>query len=154
MSGEEKLNEFLSKIEDWITLSHIDITKETSTAHVILNTSEMELRALNAEDWLEKAYTLYAHADYLQSLYYKQRVILDWADDSIWYIISPTINQYGDKYTKWQEKYWNAVRENPFASEIIKIKTHAHARILALSEKADNAKRMGDILQNLSKRRT
>ena len=154
MSGEEKLNEFLSKIEDWITLSHIDITKETSTAHVILNTSEMELRALNAEDCLEKAYTLYAHADYLQSLYNKQRVILDWADDSVWYIISPTINQYGDKYTKWQEKYWNAVRENPFASEIIKINTHAHARILALSDKADNAKRMGDILQNLSKRIT
>lgn len=154
MSGEGKLNEFLSKVEDWITISNIDITKENSTAGIILNTSEIELRALSAEECLEKAYALYSHADYLQSVYNKQRIILDWADDSIWYIISPIVNQYGDKYTKWQEKYWNAVRENPLASEIIKIKTHTHARLSSLIEKADNAKRMGDILQNLSKRRT
>ena len=154
MSGEAKLNEFLSKVEDWITISNIDITKENSTAGIILNTSEMELRALSAEECLEKAYTLYSHAYYLQSIYNKQRIILDWAEDSIWYIISPIVNQYGDKYTKWQEKYWNAVRENPLASEIIKIKTHTHARLSSLIEKADNAKRMGDILQNLSKRRT
>ena len=32
------------------------------------------------------------------------------------------MSQYGDKYTKWQEKYYSAIKENPLASEIFKIK--------------------------------
>ena len=68
-------------------------------------------------------------------------------------IISSSMNQYGDKYTKWQEKFFSAVKENPLATDILKIKNHAEARIKIINGKADRVQSMADILINLSKRR-
>ena len=74
-------------------------------------------------------------------------------ESSIWYIIADRMSQYGDKYTKWQEKYYSAVKENPLASEVFKIKNHAEARVKTLDGTVDRVQRMAEILNNLSKRR-
>jgi len=45
------------------------------------------------------------------------------------------------------------VRENPLASQILKVKNHADARVKILNGKADRIQSMAQILNNLSKRR-
>ena len=153
MSGEQKLNEFMEAVEAWKSSKNIAPIKENEEIEIILNLKTQDIKSLSGEDRASYAYELYAYAEYIETQKVKESIVLEWADSSIWYIISQTINQYGDKYTKWQEKYYSAVRENPLASEILKIKNHAEARVKTLDGKADRIQSMAQILNSLSRRR-
>ena len=153
MSGEEKLNEFVEAVEAWKSSKSIAPIEENTEIKIILNLKTQDIKSLSGEDRAPYAYELYAYAEYIESQKVKESIILDWAESSIWYIISQSINQYGDKYTKWQEKYYSAVRENPLASEILKIKNHAEARVKTLEGTANRVQSMAQILNNLSRRR-
>jgi|TARA_R110000823_G_scaffold36221_2_gene99072 hypothetical protein len=153
MSGEQKLNEFMEAVEAWKSSKNIAPIKENEEIEIILNLKTQDIKSLSGEDRASYAYELYAYAEYIETQKVKESIVLDWAESSIWYIISQTINQYGDKYTKWQEKYYSAVRENPLASEILKIKNHAEARVKTLDGKADRIQSMAQILNSLSRRR-
>ena len=153
MSGEQKLNEFMEAVEAWKSSKNIAPIKENEEIEIILNLKTQDIKSLSGEDRASYAYELYAYAEYIETQKVKESIVLDWAESSIWYIISQTINQYGDKYTKWQEKYYSAVRENPLASEILKIKNLAEARVKTLDGKADRIQSMAQILNSLSRRR-
>ena len=144
MTGEEKLNEFVQAIEDWISCKSIISPKEPNKnlSRVLAFTSET-LKILTAEECLSYAYELHNYGEYLESVRSKENAILEWADSSIWYIIS----------TVMQKKYYSAIRENPLASEILKVKNHAEARVKILSGKADRIQNMANVLTNLSRRR-
>ncbi len=153
MTGEERLNEFMEAVENWTSSKSLPKIQENETVSMILNMKALALDNLNREECLSCAYELYAHAEYIHSVKSKEEVILDWAESSLWFIISSSLSQYGDKYTKWQEKFFSAVKENPLATDILKIKNHAEARIKIINGKADRVQSMADILINLSKRR-
>ena len=153
MTGEERLNEFIEAIDSWIESKYVHISKPRKEAPQALNFQKDTLRTLTTEECAFYAYELYAYAEYIETLRAKENAVLEWADSSIWYIISTVMNQYGTQHTKWQEKYYSAVRENPLASQILKVKNHADARVKILNGKADRIQSMAQILNNLSKRR-
>lgn len=151
MTGEEKLNEFLSSIDNWIESKNIINIKPTnSNVENILTLSAEELNKLSQELCLQYAYELYSYSEYIETIKHKENAILEWADSSIWFIICKSINQYGDKYTKWQEKYYAAIKENPLAVDILKIKNHAAARVSILTNKAETVRKMAELLNSLS----
>lgn len=153
MNGEEKFNNFIENIDNWIK-SHgvIDIEPNDNVAKT-LNLKQQDMQRLSSNQCMELAYELYAYAEYLDSILRKQKIAFDWAEDSIWYIISDKMNNYGDKYAKWQQKYFSAIKENPLAADIIKVKNTASARIKMLESKVESVRKMSDILYNLSKRK-
>tara|TARA_B100001094_G_C18182410_1_gene801715 strand:+ start:1209 stop:1697 length:489 start_codon:yes stop_codon:yes gene_type:complete len=162
MSGEEKLNEFTQAIDEWISCKNIispDGPKKNLEGEYkgnisrILNLTSETLRILTGEQCLSYAYELHNYGEYLESVKVKENAILEWADSSIWYIISTVMQNYGSQYTKWQEKYYSAIKENPLASDILKVKNHAEARVKILNGKADRIQSMANILTNLSRRR-
>ena len=153
MSGEERLNEFINAVEDWKSSKSIATVKENEEIEIILNLKTEDIKSLSSEVQASYAYELYAYSEYIETQKAKDSIILEWADSSIWYIISTVMNIYGSQYTKWQEKYYSAIRENPLASEILKVKNHAEARVKILSGKADRVQSMANILTNLSRRR-
>jgi len=153
MNGEEKYNLFIANVDNWIKnrgIAEIEINPDIETA---LNMRQSDLRALSHNQCLELAYELYAYSEYLDSILAKEQITLNWAEDSIWYIISDKMEQYGTKYTKWQEKYFRSIKENPLASEIIKVKNNAQARVRVLENKINTVKRLSEILTSLSKRK-
>lgn len=153
MNGEERYNVFISNLENWISsngIAKIDCNPEVEKT---LNMRQADLRKLTHNECLELSYELYAYSEYLDSILAQQQTVLVWADDSIWYIISDKVDQYGSKYTKWQEKYFRAVKENPLASEIIRVKNMAAARVKILENKISTVKKLSDILFSLSKRK-
>ncbi len=151
MTGEEKLNEFQEAVEKWISSKHLATIKEPQQVTRILNFRKDTLSMLTAEECLCYAYELHAYAEYLETIKVKENSILEWADGSIWYIIATAMQNYGTQYTKWQEKYYSAIKENPLASEILKIKNHAQARVGTINGKSDRVQKMADILSNLSR---
>ena len=153
MSGEERLNEFINAVEDWKSSKSIATVKENEEIEIILNLKTEDIKSLSSEVQASYAYELYAYSEYIETQKARESIILEWADSSIWYIISTVMQNYGTQYTKWQEKYYSAIRENPLASEILKVKNHAEARVKILSGKADRIQSMASILTNLSRRR-
>ena len=153
MSGEERLNEFINAVEDWKSSKSIATVKENEEIEIILNLKTEDIKSLSSEVQASYAYELYAYSEYIETQKAKESIILEWADSSIWYIISTVMNNYGSQYTKWQEKYYSAIRENPLASEILKVKNHAEARVKILTGKSDRIQNMANILTNLSRRR-
>ena len=153
MSGEQKLEEFLLAIDNWIECKGLPKVEQKEDIEAILNMRSHDINHLSAKECLAYAYELYAYSDYLESIKAKEKIVLDWADSSIWYIISDKMEQYGTKYTKWQEKYFRSIKENPLASEIIKVKNNAQARVRVLENKINTVKRLSEILTSLSKRK-
>ena len=153
MSGETRLNEFVEAVETWKSSKQLPPITENENINKLVDLKSLDIKQLTAEEKASGAYELYVYAEYLEQARTKEKIILDWAESSIWYIIADRMSQYGDKYTKWQEKYYSAIKENPLASEIFKIKNHAEARVKTLDGTADRIQRMAEILNNLSKRR-
>ncbi len=153
MSGEEKLNEFIEAIDSWVTSKYVHNVSPEKDCPAALDFKRNDLRTLTSEECAFHAYELYAYAEYVETLRTKENAVLEWADSSIWYIISTAMQNYGTQYTKWQEKYYSAIKENPLASQILKVKNHAEARVKILTGKADRIQSMASILTNLSRRR-
>ena len=153
MTGEEKLNEFVRAIEAWAESKYVHTTKAREEPIQALSFTKDRIQTLTSDECACYAYELYAYAEYIETLRTKENAILEWADSSIWYIISTVMQNYGTQYTKWQEKYYSAIKENPLAAEILKVKNHAEARVKVLSGKAERLQNMANILTNLSRRR-
>jgi hypothetical protein len=153
MSGEERFKEFVENIDRWSKAIGIREVKISDDIEEALNLDGSRLDSLTYAQCHKYAYDLYSYSNHLESMLSAEKVKLQWADESIWYIIANKISQYGGQYAKWQEKYYNCVRENPLASEILKIKNNAQARVETLQAKVDNIKKLSDILLNLARRK-
>ena len=153
MSGEQKLNEFMEAVDSWIASKTLAKADPPENINAILNFRSEDLKRLSSQDCICYSYELYTYAEYIETVKAKENVILEWAESSIWYIISTVIQNYGDKFAKWQQKYYSAIKENPTASDILKIKNHAEARVTTLDGKSERIQKMADILTNLSRRR-
>jgi hypothetical protein len=151
--GEEILSEFLENIDRYTKSLHLSEVKENQNISDLLNFQFSDFEKLTAVECSSAAYQLYAYAEYIETEKAKQKNILDWAESSIWFIISGTLDQYGDKFTKWQVKYYPAIKENPLASEILKIKNYAESKVKILEGKCERVMRMADVLSNLSRKK-
>ena len=151
MTGEEKLNEFLNAIDEWISSKGVLEIQKNEDVEKILNLRSEDINALSSKECLTYAYELYAYSDYIESVKAKEKIILEWANSSIWYIISRSLDNYGTSYTKWQQKYYSAISENPLASSILKLKNHAEARVSSIDGKSSKTQKMADTLTNLAK---
>ena len=94
MTGEKKLEEFLDAINDWISCKGLIKLERNDEVEVILNMNSSDLNHLSAKECLSHAYELYAYADYVESVKAKEKIVLEWAESSIWYIISKSLDNY------------------------------------------------------------
>ena len=153
LSAKERLSNFVDATERYINGQHVGLTNINPEVVAILNFEAAHLDSMTSEKCLSCAYVLFAYADYLQSIYNSNLVKMHWATDAINKVISPVLKQYGDKYTKHEQKYYEAINDNEFARSLNNIKMHATARVYMLTDKMRDVRRMGDVLIELSKRK-
>ena len=153
LSAKERLEKFVEATERYVNSQHIGLTKINPEVVTVLNYDSTHLDSLTSEKCLSSAYVLFSYADYLQSLYNSNLVKVHWAEDAINKVVSPVLKQYGDKYTKHEQKYYEAINDNEFARSLNNIRMHATARVDMLTEKMRDVRRMGDVLIELSKRK-
>ena len=153
LNNEQKAVEFLQKIDDWIEDRGVDLVHKNDEVERILNMSSNTINSLTPAETLSYSFILFAHAEYLQSLYNKERSVVDFCSDSIWFIVGNKMDNYGGQYAKWEVRYFSAIKENPLASELNRLKLTAEARTSRLKDKSEIVKRMGTVFQDLGKRR-
>ena len=153
MNNEQKAVEFLQKIDDWIEDRNVDLVRKNDDVERILNMRSDTINSLTPAEILSYSFILFSHAEYLQSLYNKEKSIVDFCGDSIWFIIGNKMDNYGGQYAKWEVRYFSAIKENPLASELNRLKLTAEARANRLKDKSEIVRRMGTVFQDLGKRR-
>ncbi len=153
MTNEQKAIEFLQKVDDWVEDRNADLVKKNEDVESILNLSSDDINNMDITLALSNSFILFAHAEYLQSLYNKEKTVLDFCNNSIWYIVADKMENYGGQYAKWEVRYFSAIKENPLASELNRLKTSAESRITRVSGKIDIVKKMATVLQDLGRRR-
>jgi len=150
---DDLLSSFLNSVDSWTKAQSLPVVEPNANLEFILNLDGEQLRSMSSTVLLEHSYELYAYSEYLETIKSKEKNILEWSDSSIWFIIGKEMGNYGDAYTKWQVKYYAAVAENPLASEILKVKNHASARVESLEGKSKRITKMADTLTNLARRK-
>jgi hypothetical protein len=151
---EQTLQDFFDKIDVWIQSANF-LKSKVPLAEVdpLLNLTEEEISGKSTESLMTGCYRLYGYIDSLQEVYNREKSILEYCEESIWRIISPTFNDYGDQYTKWEYKYNSAVRENPLAKKVNQLKIATRARLSSLDHRIEHVKRRADILFEIARRR-
>ena len=153
LTNEQKANEFLQKVDDWIEDRNVDLTKANEEVDGIMALTVSELRSLDQQKALSFSFVLFSHAEYLQSLHNKEKTIVNFCTDSIWFIVADKMDNYGGQYAKWEVRYYSAIKENPMASELNRLKLSAEARVNRISGKIDSVKKMATVLHDIGKRR-
>ena len=72
LSNEEKAHEFLQKIDDWIEGRNVDLVTKNDQVDYIINLPSGELNNMKKETALSYSFVLFAHSEYLQTLYHNQ----------------------------------------------------------------------------------
>ena len=153
LNGQQKLEEFLQAVEDWKSSKYLAEVEAPEEASIALNADSDTIKSWTAETCNMYAFKLYAYAEYVETQKVREKNTLEWAESSIWFIIGSIMNQYGGQYSKWQEKYYSAIKENPLAADILKIKNHAEARVRTLEGKNSRIIKMAEILTNMARRK-
>ena len=153
LNGQQKLEEFLQAVEDWKSSKYLVEVEPPEDVEKALNADFEAIKSWSGEACNMYAFKLYAYAEYIETAKAKEKNTLEWAESSIWFIIGSIMNQYGGQYSKWQEKYYSAIKENPLASDILKIKNHAEARVRTLEGKNNRIIKMAEILTNMARRK-
>lgn len=151
--SSEVIDSFMERIDNWIkSVNIIEPAFDDVEIYKILNMSHDEMKSCNQNELARFSYQIYGYVDYLQRVYNKEKSIMEFAEESIWSIISVYYDNYGSDYKKWQVKYYAAVRENPLASKLSKLKNNCKTRVTNLEHRIEHVKKRADILLELSRR--
>lgn len=154
LNADESLEKFLATTEKYISSEGIVDKKVNPEVELVLSLKADQISNLTAEQCAEVAYLLYAYCSHIQKVYNKNLAKLEWCNNALWRILAKEIDQYGTKYTKYEQKYQQAIAGNDFARKVNEIKLHVEARVLWLTDKTRDIRKMADSLMELSKRKT
>lgn len=153
MNQDDVLN-FINKIDEWVSNNKLDISRiNHDKCEEVLNLGYEELKTLPGPDLIAYSYILSGYSDYINKESNRLKAIIEYASNSINYIVAPVIDNYGDNFVKYEKKYNLAIRENPLAAKLNELKNESMLRFQCLENKALNMKRMSDIILELSKRK-
>lgn len=144
-STSKRLEEFENLTKSYMESLQLNI-KLPSKAEEYLNISQELLQNYSAEMCSEMAFYLSQYGAFLQKEINRHKAIVNWANESINYIIAPYVDQYGGQYTPFAIKKAWAIRENPEAKELLKIKSAADTSVLSLE---DLPRRIDTMVQSL-----
>lgn len=113
-----------------------------------LNMSRQHMEKLTVEECSEAALLLGGFSFYIQRSYNREIARVNWATSSLKKMVSGRESQYGGS---WDSQYYQAVKEDGYASKLDTIKTYAQQRADRLTYLASSIKNFSDLFVNLQR---
>lgn len=149
----ESINGFFEKIKNWIdsTGLNIKIDQDPELIESIFNIGD--LSSLSIDELNNANLSIIRFVYGLQTELNECKTILDFANDSIYYIICDMEISDADKYLKAEEKYNKRIKSCPMCVELNKLRLHASARVNLLNSKIEIINRLSDNISQIIKRK-
>jgi hypothetical protein len=151
MTAEDRLNDFLSKVNQYIDSKFLAPKEFDQECLASDNLSVGELNDMSRDDCFSHAYKLYQYADHLASERANQENVCRWCDLSLNSIMAQEIDN--SMIAKYEIKAARVILENELAATITKWKQHAESRLAKLSSREYNVRKKADILFEKGKRK-
>lgn len=146
-----RLNQFEGELDDFnksIGLVKVNIDPVMEQA---LNFSIDELNGMDVADIANYAYKLQSYSLYIQRQYNRVKNLYRWANHNLTIITAKEGNQYGNQYTKYEEKKAFVAAGNSYGVQLNKVILDAGARMEELDSLstriASVSKALSDIQQ-------
>tara|TARA_Y100000310_G_scaffold321705_1_gene379702 strand:+ start:207 stop:695 length:489 start_codon:yes stop_codon:yes gene_type:complete len=107
-----------------------------------------QMEKLTVEECAEAALLLGGFSFYLQRSYNRELARVNWASSNLKKMISGREDQYRGS---WDSQYYQAVKEDGYASKLDNIKTYAQQRADRLTYLATSVKNLSDLYINLQR---
>lgn len=151
-TSEERLNAFLRQVDDYLQSNHVEKIKISEEAESAEQFSLDEIRALSQDDCFNYAYALLQYASSINYEKERQKIALNWCNDSLNTIIACEIDSFSP-YTKHDIKIASIITSNSLASKINEWKMVAESRILMLDNREFIIRKQADCLMEKGKRK-
>lgn len=152
MDSDERIAKFYSDIDEWIKNNKIgygSTFESEEEVQKILNFKREEISSLTNEECMVYSYVLQQYANHLSLILGREKAAKQWASDGIWYIVSDKMSH--DRYAKWEEKYYGAIKQSELAKNLMKLKSTCESRVNILTDTLSNVKSMSETLMQLGR---
>lgn len=158
MSGEEelatesRLKIFEKELDNLIESIGISFVKDSVSTDALELTYEALLK-IDPRECLILNYKLHQYGLYIQSLYNRAENIKNWANHNINIVAGKEGSNYGDKWTKWEEKKAMVISGNSFAKALNDIYLKSSSKSTELSGISMKIEKIAYALHELSKKK-
>lgn len=140
---EKELDSIIDKIG--ISFVKDDVAIET------LNLTHSQLNAMDQQECCILSYKLQQYGLYINSIYNRLENIKNWAEQRLSVIVGKYAKNYGDIYTKYEEKRSAVIAENSAAEAYLKIILKAGGKAKELNTVSQKISAMATTLLEISK---
>jgi hypothetical protein len=113
-----------------------------------MSMSRQQMEKITVEECAEAALLLGGFSFYLQRSYNREVARVNWATSNLKKMISGREDQYRGS---WDSQYYQAVKEDGYATKLDNIKTYAQQRADRLTYLATSVKNLSDLYINLQR---
>lgn len=140
MTPEEKLEKFLTSVDEWCSGHNIVYASQKSFSDKdkidrILNLDNSELVSYSLQDCQDAMLMLNRYHTYLNIAISREKASRNWTEQGLNYLIA---GKDFSQYTKWEEKKALILRDGSIAAKLQELKTVCEARILILESQIKN----------------
>lgn len=151
MKASDRLNEFLSKIDDYIELKQIGTPKLNDDIVGCEDLNVDDLNRMTRDECFDTAYRMYQYIDYVSNERSNQENVLRWCNLSINLIVAKELDP--SIIAKHDLKIASVLLDNELAFKITEWRDHAESRLTKLVNRENNLRRMAEILIEKAKRK-
>ena len=149
---EEKLQNFLTKIDQWMYSSNIQYRNapfdKNDEVLNILDCNINDLRERTTENHQENIMILNQYRHQLLHVVAREKSIKAWAEQGINYLIA---GKEFNKFMKWEEKYFTVIKKNAVGEKLQELKTTSEARIMSAEATIKTVETAIKVLENLGR---
>lgn len=158
MSGEEelatesRLKQFESELDGLVSSIGISYVKDDYAIKALELTYE-QLVKISPQEALIANFKLQQYGMYIHSLFNRAENIKNWANHNLNVVVGKYGQQFGDKWTKFEERKAMVVSGNTFATALNNILLKASAKSIELNGISAKIEKIAYALHELSKRK-
>lgn len=136
-SATENLKKFESTLDDYLNrlqIAKIDASNVIDDALETLNLPSDVIRHLSADECAERAINLLKYKLEIQKDINRNKSRIIWAKSNLDNIVSRLADNYGNQYTKYEQKREMVIADDSYAEKLAHIILHAQSRLEETSQ--------------------
>jgi len=142
----KRLDEILDEYESSIGISKFKEQAMDEEVKKYLSMDRNQIEKLTVQECGEAALMLGGLSFHIQRCYNREISRVNWADNLLKKTIAGEEQQYRGS---WESQYNQAIKNNDYANDLLKLKSYAQQRADRLTYIASSAKNMSDLYKNL-----
>lgn len=150
LPAKERLAAYEKVLDEFVSKTGLQTVLYSADIEALLNLDDETIRSMNAEDCAIAASLTARYVINLAKELNRQQVRLNWANRQLDMLVAKEANNYGDKYTKYDQKRNMVIAGDSAAQQLWNIINYAEGRVTELNNQTINVSRYASTLEKVA----